>query len=109
MTFGLQLILLLFAVVGYGGTGASLAVARYRRLADGERDLGMLCVAAMLFVFGTLCTVVGAGVSGIFAFGGVVILASYLFMARQMGLFEVDAGGTPPAQSEPTEETPRPN
>ena len=110
MTLGLQIILLLFAVVGFGGTGASLAVARYRRLADGERDLGMLCVAGMLFLFGALCTVVASGFAGVFAFGGVVMLASYLFMARQMGMFEVDAGGSPPpTQSEPTEETRRPN
>lgn len=107
MTVGLKLILLLFAVVGFGGTGASLAVARYRHLCDGERDFGMICVAAMLFAFGALCAGVGTGLSGILAFGGVVMLAGYLFMARQMGLFEVDAGGSPPAQSEPTEESRR--
>ncbi|MFW6079756.1 MAG: hypothetical protein ACODAE_09050 [Gemmatimonadota bacterium] len=108
MTVGLQIILLLFAVVGFGGTGASLAVARYRRLADGERDLGMWCVAAMLFLFGALCTGVGVGLSGILAFGGVVILVSYMFMARQMGMFEVDSGGdSPPTETEPTEESRR--
>jgi hypothetical protein len=52
MTAGLQIILLMFALVGFAGTGASMAVANSRRKVDGERDAGMLGVAAMLFIFG---------------------------------------------------------
>ncbi|HEX6940925.1 MAG TPA: hypothetical protein VF158_16020 [Longimicrobiales bacterium] len=100
MSYGLQLVLLLFAVVGFGGAGASLAVARHRRLADGERDLGMLAVAAMLFVFGALCTVVGVGLAGVFAFGGVVVWASYVFMAQHMGLFRIEPNQPPPFSEE---------
>ncbi len=104
MSYGLQLVLLVFAVVGFGGAGASLAVARHRRLTDGERDLGMLGVAAMLFVFGTLCTVVGVGVSGVFAFGGVVLWAAYVFMAQHMGIFRVETSQGQFWEEEQTEE-----
>lgn len=104
MSYGLQLVLLVFAVVGFGGAGASLAVARHRRLTDGERDLGMLGVAAMLFVFGTLCTVVGVGVAGVFAFGGVVLWAAYVFMAQHMGIFRVESNQAPLSEEEQPEE-----
>ena len=93
MTTGLRFILLVFALVGFAGTGASLAIARQRQLTDGERDLGMVGVAAMLFVFGALCTAVGAGVSGILAFGGVVLWAAYVITADRIGMFEVAAAG----------------
>ena len=93
MTTGLRFILLVFALVGFAGTGASLAIARQRQLSDGERDLGMLGVATMLFVFGALCTAVGSGVSGIFAFGGVALWAAYVLTAQRIGLFTVNAAG----------------
>lgn len=93
MTTGLRFILLVFALVGFAGTGASLAIARQRQLSDGERDLGMVGVAAMLFVFGALCTSVGAGLSGVFAFGGVVLWASYVMTAERIGMFRVNAAG----------------
>ncbi len=93
MTTGLRFILLVFALVGFAGTGASLAIARQRQLADGERDLGMVGVAAMLFVFGALCTAVGAGLSGILAFGGVVLWAAYVITADRIGMFKVAAAG----------------
>lgn len=93
MNLGLEFVLLVFALVGYVGTGASLAVARYRRLDDGEADVGMLGVAAMLLLFGAVCTSVAVGIFGVAAIGGVVIWVSYITMARQIGLFaiEVDA------------------
>ncbi|HEX7120495.1 MAG TPA: hypothetical protein VF212_17010 [Longimicrobiales bacterium] len=100
MSQGLQLVLLLFAVVGYGGAGASLAVARHRRLTDGERDLGMLAVAGMLLIFGALCTIVGVGLAGVFAFGGIVAWASYVFMAQHMGLFRIEPNQPPPFSEE---------
>ncbi|MBI4543755.1 MAG: hypothetical protein HY703_00995 [Gemmatimonadetes bacterium] len=100
----LRLLLMVFALVGYGGAGASLAVRRYRLLADGERDFGMLAVAGMLFVFGALCTSVSLGVAGVPAFGGVVAWAGYVFMAQHMGMFRIETGRRPPAEQEPTEE-----
>ena len=99
MNLGLEIVLLLFALVGYVGTGASLAVARYRSLDDGQLDIGMLGVALMLLVFGVICTAVAVGAYGVLAVGGVAIWASYVVMARQIGLFDIDVG--PPAEPSP--------
>lgn len=105
MTYGLQLVLLLFALFGYGGAGTSMAVARYRRMSDGERDLGMFGVAVLLLLFGALCTAVAVGISGVFAFGGVTVWAGYVFMAQHLGLFQVEANPPASARDEPAEET----
>jgi hypothetical protein len=91
MTAGLRLILLLFAAVGFTGSGAALAVARQRHASDHEHDFGMLAVACMLAVFGALCTVVGAGFSGVLAFGGIVLWVSYVATAQRVGLFHVQS------------------
>lgn len=107
MSHGLQFILLVFALFGFAGAGASIAVARYRRMADGERDLGMIGVAGMLSLFGALCTLVGAGLAGILAFGGVMLWASYLFMAQHLGLFRIETRHAPPTAEEHAEETGR--
>jgi hypothetical protein len=107
MSQGLQIVLLLFAVVGYGGAGASLAVARHRQVSEGERDFGMIAVAGMLLIFGALCTAVGVGLVGVFAFGGVVVWASYVFMAQHMGLFRIEATHAPPSSEEEQAEEPR--
>jgi hypothetical protein len=101
MTTGLRLILLLFALVGYTGAGASLAVSRHRLAIDGESDVGMLAVAVMLFVFGSLCTVVAAGMAGVFAFGAVVLWIAYVATAQRMGLFQVESARL---ETTPTEE-----
>jgi threonine/homoserine efflux transporter RhtA len=104
MTFSLQLVLLLFALVGYAGSGASLAVLRQRRVTDGEYDVGMAGIAGMLFVFGALCTMVGVGPVGVLAFGGVVLWASYVIVAQRLGVFSVEvASSAPPVEEEPTE------
>jgi threonine/homoserine efflux transporter RhtA len=92
MTAGLQMILLVFALVGFGGAGASFAVANSRRRVDGERDAGMLGVAAMLFIFGTLCTAVGSGFLGVAAFGAVVTWVGYVVTAQRVGLFRIESG-----------------
>lgn len=92
MTAGLHMILLMFATVGFAGTGASLAVARARHMSEGQHDPGMLGVAAMLFVFGALCTVVGSGVPGVLAFGGVIGWVGYVVAAQRVGLFEIETG-----------------
>jgi hypothetical protein len=105
MNLGLEIVLVLFALVGYVGTGASLAVARYRALDDGQVDLGMLGVALMLWMFGAICTAVAVGVYGVLAVGGVSIWGSYVTTARQIGLFSVEVGApsepspAPPSQS----------
>jgi len=95
---GLAIILLAFALVGFGGAGASLAVARARWVEDADRDVGMWGVAAMLGVFGALCTLVATGLPGLGAFGPVAVWASYVLMAQHLGLFhiEVGAGSQPP-------------
>lgn len=92
MTAGLHLILLIFASVGYAGTGASLAVARNRFAREGERDAGMLGVALMLFLFGVLCTLVSSGLPGVLAYGTVVTWAGYVVAAQRIGMFRIETG-----------------
>jgi len=103
-TPALQVVLLVFAGVGFGGAGASMAVSRCRWLAEGERDLGMLGVAAMLGIFGTLCTIVSVGALGVLAYGTVAGWAAYVIMAQHLGLFAIEVERAEP--SEP-EEAPR--
>lgn len=105
MTAGLQLVLLMFAMIGFGGAGASLAVARSRRVEDGEYDGGMLGVAAMLLVFGTLCTLVGSGISGVLAFGGVVLWLGYVVTAQRIGIFRIESGSPEEEQAEEPRQT----
>jgi hypothetical protein len=100
MTAGLRLILLLFAAVGFMGAGAALAVARQRHTSDHEHDFGMLAVACMLAIFGALCTLVGGGVSGVLAFGGIVLWVSYVATAQRVGLFQVQSARTEEAAIE---------
>lgn len=97
---GMRLMLLVFALVGFAGAGAALAVLRSRILVDGERDLGLMAIAAMFALFGVLCTVAASGLFGVLAFGGVVIWASYMLMARQLGLFRIEARPDAPAEPE---------
>jgi hypothetical protein len=92
MTAGLQVVLLVFALVGFAGTGASLAVARGRSTLDGEYDAGMMGVAAMLFIFGTLCTIASSGIAGVLAFGGVVVWVAYVVTAQRVGMFDIETG-----------------
>lgn len=106
MTAGLHLVLLLFALIGFAGAGAALAVARSRQLADGEYDTGMLGVAGMLLGFGTLCTAVGSGLLGVLAFGGVLLWAGYVMTAQRVGLFRIETGWFEEAQqAEPRQTT----
>lgn len=102
---GMRLMLLLFALVGFAGAGAALAVARYRFVSERERDLGLLGIAAMFLVFGALCTLAASSLFGVLAFGGVASWASYLIMAQRLGLFTIEARSAPPPppEREPTE------
>lgn len=88
---GMRLMLLLFALIGFAGAGAALAVARHRLLEEGERDLGLAGITAMFATFGALCTFAASGLLGIVAFGGVAVWASYLLMARHLGLLHIEA------------------
>jgi len=106
MSYGVQLVLLIFAAVGYCGAGVALAVSRERKLLEGARDLGMLGVAGLLVSFAVLCTVVSVGGLGILAFGGVLLWASYIFMAQHIGLFRIEPG-SPPSTEEEASEAPR--
>lgn len=92
MTVGLRLMLILFAAVGFAGAGAALAVARQRFASDHEHDVGMLAVAAMLVLFGSLCTGVGTGMAGVLAFGALVVWVSYTITAQRIGLFQIQCG-----------------
>ena len=105
MTAGLQVILLLFALIGFTGTGAAIAVARGRRVADGAYDGGMLGVAAMLLVFGTLCAMVGGGLAGVLAFGGVTGWVGYVVAAQRIGLFRIETGWLAEAPTEEPRQT----
>ena len=93
--------LLVFALVGFAGGGAALAVARYRLTAEGERDLGLAGIALMFLTFGALCTIAASGFFGVIAFGGVAVWASYLLMARRLGMFRIEARRDRPAEPEP--------
>ncbi|MGH7576709.1 MAG: hypothetical protein ACREM1_16495 [Longimicrobiales bacterium] len=90
MTTGLRVVLLLFAIVGFTAAGASLAVARNRFVSERENDFGMMAVSIMLILFAALCTHVAVGFVGVFAFGGVVLWASYVATAQRVGLFRIE-------------------
>lgn len=94
--------LLVFALVGFAGAGAAFAVARYRFMTDGERDLGLGGISLMFLAFGALCTTAASGLFGVLAFGGVTVWASYLLMARRLGLLEIEVKPRPSAEREAT-------
>lgn len=107
---GLRLVLLVFALAGFTGTGVALAVARYRYLTDGVRDWGLAGVTLMLFVFGALCTLAASGVWGVLAFGAVITGATYLIAAQHIGMFRIetpDGTAPPPTETETGEEAHR--
>lgn len=100
---GMRLILLVFALVGFAGAGAALAMARYRWSSEAERDLGLLGITGMFLLFGTLCTLAASGIAGVLAFGGVTVWASYVIMGQRVGLFSIEVRIAPPAERETTE------
>jgi len=106
---GLRFVLLLFALAGFAGAGAALAVARSRVLEEGEHDPGLLGIGAMLFAFGALCTLAASGFWGVLAFGVVASGASYLITAQRIGMFRIEARRrpAPPAETETGEEARR--
>lgn len=103
MVQGMRFMLLFFAMVGFGATGAALAVARHRLLGEGERDYGLYAIATMFGVFAGLCTIAASGFFGVLAFGGVVLWAAYLLMSQRLGAFTIESRPTPPSELEPTE------
>lgn len=94
--------LLVFALIGFSGAGAAFAVARHRLMAEGEQDLGLHGIALMFLAFGALCTIAASGLFGVLAFGGVTAWASYLLMARRLGLFQIEVRRRSAAEREAT-------
>lgn len=92
MTMGLIFMLLLFAGIAFAGAGAALAIMRQRAVEQGERDLGLVSVVAMLVTFGALCAVLSAGPGAVIGFGGVVLWGGYVLTAHRIGMFRVEVG-----------------
>jgi hypothetical protein len=82
--------LLLIALAAYVAGGAALAVLRSRTLHEGRSDYGMLSVSAALLSVGSLCTAAATGLSGVLAFGGLSVWASYVATAQRLGLFHIE-------------------
>lgn len=82
--------LLVFAALGFGGAGAAFAVARLRELQEGEADFGMRGLAFVLASFSAICTSAAGGLFGVVAFGGVISWASYVFCAQRIGVFRIE-------------------
>lgn len=82
--------LMFFAAIGFAGAGVAHAVARARELEEGQSDIGMRAVTLLLFLFGSACALVVAGVSGICAFGGIVSWFSYVVAAQRVGVFQIE-------------------
>ena len=89
MSQTIVLTLMLFASAGFAAAGLAFAVARARELAEAETDFGMRAVSLLLLAFGAVCTIVAVGLTGVFAFGGVIAWASYVFSAQRIGVFEI--------------------
>ena len=87
-----EVVLLAFAMAGFGGAGASLAVVRARSVEYGERDAGMIAVAAMLFIFGTICSVMEWGLVGMCAIGSLSLWVGYVTAAQRLRMFEIETG-----------------
>jgi hypothetical protein len=92
--------LMIFALIGFGGAGAAFAVARQRLVVDGERDHGMLGVGGMLASFASLCALVGSGVAGLLAVGGTAVWLSYAATSQRIGLFTIERGRLEAAPAE---------
>lgn len=89
MSVAIIITLMSFAAIGFAGAGVAFAVGRARELSEAEVDVGMRAVTLLLFGFGAVCTYVSVGFTGIFAFGGVVAWASYIFSAQRVGVFRL--------------------
>jgi hypothetical protein len=103
MVYGMRLMLLIFAMVGFAAAGAAIAVTRYRLLGEGERDFGLMAIAGMFAIFGSLCTIAASGLFGVLAFGGVLVWCSYLLMGQRLGLFSIETQPGPPPELETSE------
>ena len=92
-------VLLLFAALGYAGVGAAWAIGRSRELQTGENDIGMRAMAFALALFSAACTITVVGLSGVLAFGGVIVWCSYVICAQRAGVFRIEH--SEPRESEP--------
>lgn len=89
MSQAIIITLMFFAAIGFAGAGVAYAVGRARELSEAEPDLGMRAVTLLLLGFGAVCTYVAVGLTGVFAFGGVISWASYVFSAQRVGVFQI--------------------
>jgi hypothetical protein len=103
MVQGMRFMLLVFATVGFAAAGAAIAVARFRFLGDGERDIGLSAIAGLFLLFGALCTIAASGILGVLGFGAVVVWSAYLIMGQRLGLFSIETRPGPPPELEPSE------
>lgn len=99
---GIRLMLLVFAMVGYAGAGAALAVGRHRLMAEGERDPGLAAIGLMFGAFGALCTIAASGFIGVLAFGGITVWGTYVYMGQRLGMFEIEVRSTRSTERETT-------
>jgi hypothetical protein len=87
MSQSITVTLMFFATIGFAGAGVAFAVGRARELSEAETDVGMRAVTVLLLAFGAVCAYAAIGVSGVFAFGGVIAWSSYIFSAQRVGVF----------------------
>lgn len=102
-TQGMRFLLLLFATLGFAGAGSAMALARHRARTEDARDPGLYGITGMFLAFAILCTLAASGISGVLAFGGVVVWAGYVIMAQRLGLFSIEARMLAAPEPEPTE------
>ena len=86
----LAITLLFFAAVAFAGAGIAFAVARAREFEDERTDVGMRAIAALLLGFGASCTFLAVGLTGVFAFGGVIAWVSYVLTAQRLAVFQLE-------------------
>lgn len=92
MSVAIFVTLMMFAAVAFAGAGMALAVGRAREVSEAIPDVGMRAVSLLLFGFASICTFVAAGLAGVFAYGGVITWASYVYAAQRVGVFKLYSG-----------------
>jgi hypothetical protein len=92
MTIFVRIIVLACAAASFAGTGASVAIRRFRTLEEMPDDQGFTAIAGMLFVAGTLCAGLAGGLSAIPAILVPVGCAAYALTAQRLGVFRIETG-----------------
>jgi hypothetical protein len=89
VSYAIVITLLFFSAIGSAGAGVAYAVGRARELTEWEIDVGMRAVTLLLFCFGAACSFVAVGLTGVFAFGGIIAWYSYVLAAHRLGVFRI--------------------